>query len=221
MSVTGVTINSTDTLTTWGLIMLDDLVISAPIPKTAYVDLPGADGSLDYSDALVGHPVFEDRTITFTLFKHMDESTRNSTRTALLASFGGQKVTLVTPDLAGWYWSGRMTIGELSGYNAGRIPISVRVSPYRLKSSVTTATETLSANTPKTVTLASAGMPTVPTFNCTKACTLTDPNGGTHSIDANTDYTSADFLITGSGITITAQSASSATLTVKYQEGTL
>lgn len=221
MSTVGVTINGTDTQTTWGLIMLDDLVISAPVPKTAYVDLPGANGTLDYSDALVGHPVFEPRTVSFTLFKNMDESTRNTTRTALLALFGGQKVTLITPDLAGWYWEGRMTIGELSGYNSGRIPVSVTVQPYRLKNSVTTVTASLSANTPKSVDLDSAGMPTLPTFNCTKACTLTDPNGGTHSINANTDYTSADFLITGSGITITAESASSATLTVKYQEGTL
>ena len=221
MSVTGVTINSTDTLTQWGLMMLNDLVISAPVPKTAYVDLPGADGSLDYTDALVGYPVFEDRTVTFTLFKHMDEATRNSTRTALLAAYGGKKVSLVTPDLAGWHWNGRMTIGELSGYNAGRIPVSVRVNPYRLKTSTTTVTASLTANTSKSVTLTNAGMPTIPTIRCTKACTLTDPNGGTHSINANTDYTSADFLVTGTGITFSALATSSASLTVTYQEGQL
>ena len=113
-----------------------------------------------------------------------------------------------------------MTIGDLSGYNSGRIPVSVRVSPYRIKSAQTTVTETLTANTTKSITLTNAGMPTIPTFKCTKACTLTY-DGVTHALSANTDYTSADLKITGSTFTFSALSTSSATLTIKYQEGML
>lgn len=220
MSTTGVTINGTDTLTTYGLMMLDDLVISAPVVKEARVDLPGIDGTLDYSEALVGYPVFEDRTVSFTLFKMMDESARETMRNTLLTAYGGRVVQLVTPDVSGYYWRGRMTIGEYSGYNSGRIPVSVRVSPYRLKSAATVKTETLTANTPKSITLSSAGMPTIPTFKCTKACTLTY-NGSTYAVAANTDFTSADFLIDGASLTFTAETTSSATLTITYQEGML
>lgn len=221
MSTTGVIINGTDTLLTWGLILLDDLTISGPEVKEAYVDLPGADGSLDYADALVGYPVFEDRTVTFKLFKPMTEAQRATVRTDLLTAFGGRKVTLITPDLPGFYWEGRMSIGEVSGYNAGVIPCSVRVKPYRLKNTITTVTESLPANTDVQVDLDSSGMPTLPTFRCTRACTLTDSDGNTYSLTQNTDYTSADLMITGSGMTVTARVSQNGTLTVTYQEGTL
>lgn len=219
--MTGVTINGTDTLTTWGLVLLDDLTISGPVAKEELVDLPGADGTLDYTDALVGYPLFEDRTVSFTLFKRMDEATRATTRQSMLTLFGGRKVTLITPDLPGYYWEGRMSIGEMSGYNGGRIPCSVRVKPYRLKNTKTTVTKSLAANTDVQVDLDNAGMPTIPTFRCTRACTLTDSDGNTYSLAQNTDFTSADLMITGTGMTVTARVSQNGTLTVTYQEGTL
>lgn len=220
MAKVGAIINGVDTLTQYGLCMLADLTISEPVVKESLVDLPGADGTLDYSEALTGYPVFEDRTVSFTLFKMMDEEERAQIRTDLLGRYGGRIVTLVTPDLPTYYWRGRFTIGGLSDFNSGRIPISARVEPYRLKAAQTTVTESLSANTEKTITLVNAGMPTIPTIRCTEQCTVT-VDGVAYTIPANTDYRNDSLMITGLSTQITALAASSASLTITYQEGVL
>lgn len=217
----GIIINGTDTKTTYGLIMLDDYTVSAPTLKDAYVDLPGISGSLDFSTALTGYPLYEDREIALTLFKRCGMTELTTLRETLFANFNGYTVKVATPDKAGYHWRGRFFVGELPTYNGGLIPITMRAQPYRLKDTVTTVTQSLAANTDVSVTLANAGMPTIPTFRCTRACTLTDADGNTYSLSQNTDFTSADLTLTGTGTTVTARVSQNGTLTVTYQEGTL
>ncbi len=221
MSTTGVTINGTDTKTTYGLIMLNDLKVSAPELKDAYVDLPGISGALDFSASLTGYPLYEDREISFTLFKPVDTAALTTLRETFFTNYNGLVCEVETPDRSGFVWKGRLLVGDLDEYNGGRIPITMRVRPYRLKSTTTTVTEALAANTPESIALTNAGMPTIPTFTCTQNCTLTDTDGNTYSITAGTPFTSADLTMTGAGMTITAEAAAAGTLTITYQEGTL
>lgn len=65
--IVGVRIGEIDTLSEWGLCLCSDLSIGAPELKSKWVDVPAADGALDFSQALTGGPVYKNRKITFRL----------------------------------------------------------------------------------------------------------------------------------------------------------
>lgn len=217
----GVLFNGMNTKDDLGMIMLDDLKISAPSVKSAYVDVPGINGSLDYSEALVGYPLYEDRTVTFTLFGQYDEPTLAQARKVFSARFNGRVVRVETPDLPGYYWRGRVSMSDYGAYNSGRIGVSMIAYPYRLRRDITERDFIIDANETLNIVLHNDGMPTIPTFICTSACTLTDEDGNTYSLAANTSFKSTAFTIKGEILSFSATCASAGVLTVRYQEGTL
>ena len=54
MDHTGIKIDDKHTERDWGLRMIS-MVIPMPEPKTNYIDIPGADGSLDLTQSLTGN----------------------------------------------------------------------------------------------------------------------------------------------------------------------
>ena len=57
-----ITINGMNTWETWRMAPKSRPFVSAPQVKTEYVDVPGADGSLDYTEVLTGKPRYANRT---------------------------------------------------------------------------------------------------------------------------------------------------------------
>ena len=216
----GVIINGLNTKGALGMVMLDDLSIPAPSLRTQYVEVPGANGALDYTEALTGYPLYDMRDISFTLFGRYDTDELTQVRDYLFKNFNGRICNVMTPDKPGYYWRGRITVGALPSYRGGRIPISIHAQPYRLKATVTTLTFSLSADTPLDISLTCEGMPTLPTYTCTSVTTLTDEDGNTYSLSAGT---SAQFpaLMLSEDMTITAEATTAGTLTIEFQEGTL
>ena len=66
------------TLRDWGLAIGNNNCIGTPVQETFYLDVPGADGFLDYSEALTGRPIFKQRPIEITLGGKMDRRIWNS-----------------------------------------------------------------------------------------------------------------------------------------------
>lgn len=120
-----------DSLTEDGLCLLDDLVIGEAKLKENYVDIPGANGSLNLSYAPQGYPVYEDREISFTLFKGVDDIELEAIRAELANMFHGQEVHLFLPNDLHSYWAGVIQFGAISGYNSGKIPVTFRAQPYK------------------------------------------------------------------------------------------
>lgn len=217
MAYYGVKIDNTNTLTQWGLILLDDLKIESPDLKSYFLDLPGADGGLDMSYALTGLPAFKNRKISFTLMAPVDDADLDTKYASLAAHCHGLQKKLWLPMDSTHYFLGTFAIGDRSGYNSGQIPVTVDAYPYMLKNSETTATKSHSTST--TITLTNEQRPVVPTITATRAVTLTK-NGKTYSISAGTTKVSGLVLTAGTN-TITVASSGSGTLTFKYQEGRL
>lgn len=218
----GVLINGMNTKDDLGMVMLDDLKVSAPAVKSSYVDVPGIDGSLDYTEALVGYPLYEDRQVSFTLFGHYDEPALARARKAFAARFNGRVVRIETPDLPGHYWKGRVTMSDYGTFRSGQIGVNMENAyPYRLKRDLTVREIRLDANDPIDIELRNDGMPTIPSLVCTSACTITDADGNTFSLSANTEFKSPALMITGTKLQFTVEATAAATLTVTYQEGTL
>lgn len=128
----GVTIDSTNTKTQWGLILLNDLVIGAPPMREVLIEIPGRSGTINASYAVSdGDPVFGDRIISFTLFKAVNDADLATLRSTLMTNYHGKVCTIKLPTDTTHYYRGIVHIGDISGYNSGKIPVSITAEPYR------------------------------------------------------------------------------------------
>ena len=212
----GVVIDRIDTLEEYGLILLADLSEGEAEPKTELLDIPGGYGSLDLSDSPQGRPVYKMRDISFTLFRAVDSTALEELRAALARRWHGREVTLQLPTDAGHYYRGRIRIGSTSGYNSGKIPISMRAQPWKLKNTVTTVSVAVTEG--RTVYLENECMPVSPSVSASAPVTI---SWGTNSvsIDAGENW-SIPALILESGITELTITGT-ATVSFTYQEGCL
>lgn len=139
----GVWINNRNTLDEYGLVLLADLTIGTPEPKTKYIEVPEADGDMDFTEALTGNVRYGMREISFGLFPARDiiagtngtatEEHAAMIRQQLAEEIHGQRVKLWLPDDPKHYFIGRMAIGEKGGYNDPTIPIKMMAEPWRYK----------------------------------------------------------------------------------------
>ncbi len=234
MSYTGVTINGTDTLEQWGLILLDDLIIGEAQLKETRVNVPGADGSLNMSYGLTdGEPVFEDRPITFTLFasglgwsngvlthaKPKNEAEVDEILGELQGRYHGREVDLILPNDSTHYWHGTLSVGAKSKYNSGKIPISIKAFPYKLKNAVTERQLTIPSGGSTTVTLTNEGRRVTPTITVNATTTITKGTSS-WSVQSGTHVISGLYLDKGS-TTIGISGTSGKTVKFAYQEGRL
>lgn len=129
----GVKINDIDTLIEYGLALCAEYSIEAPTLKETRVDIPGADGSVNLSYALTGKPVFNDRKISFSLFRSTQDSDIVRLRSILMTQFHGKDVQLVFPFDGSVYYSGVLQVGDMANYNSSVIPVTMTASPYRIE----------------------------------------------------------------------------------------
>ena len=120
-----------NTLSDYGLCILDDLTIGEAKLKENYINIPGANGSLNLSYAPQGYATYEDREISFTLFKGVNDANLEIIRSDLANKFHGQEVELMLPNDNEHFWKGVIQFGGISGYNSGKIPVTFRAQPYK------------------------------------------------------------------------------------------
>lgn len=98
----------------WGLI-LTAKNITPPEPKTNYVELDGANGTLDLSESLTGEVVYNDRTIAASFwtsegsYKDREKLLRN-----IVAALHGKKIKIIEPDDPTHYFYGRVTVKSVT-----------------------------------------------------------------------------------------------------------
>ena len=214
MSTYGVTIASIDTKTQWGLILCADLIIGAPPLKSNLVEIPGRNGTVNMSYVVNG-PTYGNRSIAFTLFCACDDANLNAKRAALAATCHGQECTLVLPTDSTHYYRGVFSVGNIAGYNSGRIPVTVIAEPFAYKTNATTVSKTLTGSA-DSVTLNNEQMPASATLVTSGAITLVY-DGTTYTIAAGTKP--LPFIIPPGGCTVSITGTASETVAITYQEG--
>lgn len=131
------------TLRDWGLAIGNNNCIGDPVQETFYLDVPGADGCLDYSEALTGRPIFKQRPIEITLGGKMDRRLRNSFISRIRILLHGKRVRIVFDDFPGYYWEGRV---EVTGFDRmreiGTFKLSIPQADPTATVSMTTAHRT-------------------------------------------------------------------------------
>lgn len=216
----GVKINNENTLVNYGLCLLADVSDQTPTLQEKRYQIPGRNGTVNASYALTGYPIFNDRMLTFTLFKSAPDPELQEIRAALMAKYQGTQVQLIMPWDEDHYFEGVIMFGQISGYNTGRIPVTMVAAPYRKKLQSTQVTQEISTSAAQVV-LQNEGMPTIPTFTATTAAQITVGRAN-YSIEANTPYTNTALQMTADGLALQVHTLSgTGTLTITYQEGTL
>lgn len=85
-----------------------------PEPKTNYVELDGASGTLDLTEALTGEVAYNDRTVVASFWS--SEGTRQEREAVvkkITAALHGKKVKIVEPDDPDHYFLGRVMLKNL------------------------------------------------------------------------------------------------------------
>lgn len=131
MIPSGVTIGGKHTYTDFGMIPKSKVIFAPPIPKTTYIDVPGADGALDYSDVLTGNMAYQNRrgTINFIVLTQSDYL---SVYSQLLAHFHGKELIAVLDDDEEYFYRGRFSINDwYSKEGLSTIAIDYDLEPYK------------------------------------------------------------------------------------------
>ena len=207
----GITFGEYHTWNDFGLV-INEREISAPKPKTHYVEIEGADGSLDLSEAF-GEVKFNRRTLKYKVTSLAPRSEFWTRFTEIQNSLHGKQFRITDDEDPDYYYIGRVTIDKWSiDKVVGSFTITIDAEPYKYHQIETvrtiniTGTMTLSfKNDRKTVNpLITVSSPMTIVFN-----------ENTYSISSSTDE-----LIFKEGKN-TLQVTGEGTMTVRYQEGAL
>lgn len=202
-------------------LILSVVEITPAIPKETYVDIPGADGALDLTEAL-GEVRYSDRThkFTFTMNPAFDLSEKawEEKKTEISNRLNGKACRMTLDKDPDYYWQGRcMVESYMSNKRLRQFVIAARVRPYKFKQKETVVTFALT-ETAKTVSVPNSRRSVCPVITCTNDNTVIAFNGNTFKFSAgqhqnlNIRFTEGINQVTISG---TGQ------VTFTYQEGDL
>lgn len=187
-------------------------------PKTTFVDVPGADGSVDLTEAH-GEVKYSDRECSF-IFTMLptDSSTWEEKKTEVSNLLNGRafKITLDKDDE--YYYNGRCEVKDFDvDKKIRQIVVAAKVKPYKFKQDVTVAKVALT-ETPKTVVLMNSRKTVSPSIECTNDDTVIVFGDATFNLSAGT-HKVLDIQLKEGNNTLTVSGTGSVTFT--YQEGDL
>lgn len=218
MTLRGVQFGEYHTAQDWNLIM-NEKIVSPPVPKTNYVSVPGRDGDLDLTEALSGEVNYQDRKASYTfLLTDGTHADRVELISQIIGVLHGQRVQIIdTDDYPDYYMNGRLTVTDVSNSNAyGVLKIEAVCQPWRYAINQKTKTVTVTASDGTvTVTMSNGGYKTIaPTLTVTGSITLTYGSTST-TLSAGT-YILSGLRFTPGVNTVTV--AGTGTITFNYQE---
>lgn len=215
-----VKIGDKDTATDWDLI-LNNIDIEFPQPKTEYINIPLGDGSIDMTEALTGVVNYQNRKgkLSFTLI--IGHSEREARLAEIASYLHGRKHKVVLPDDPDHYLMARLSIGGLKREGqVNTFVLNVVADPYRYLNAETKVSGQLSGSPAKLVmTIDHTGRPVLPTLTNDKEVTLTV---GTISqvISAGTSKQTALLIKQGKNV-FTFTGVAGTKIDITYQEEVL
>jgi len=130
-----ITIGDKNTWNDWHLIPSSRPLVNPPNVRASMVDIPGSDGSLDLSEALIGRPTYADRTGTWDFYVDNGYGKWADRYSEIMGYLHGQKMTAVLEDDPLFFYDGRFTVNQWrSDPYYSRISINYEVGPYKLYS---------------------------------------------------------------------------------------
>jgi hypothetical protein len=128
-----------NTWNTWAMAPRSRPFVNAPQIKESYVDVPGADGSLDYTEALTGRVNYANRTGSWEFI--IDNVWKwHQVYSDILTRLHGKKFNkIVLTDDPEYYWKGRITVsGNFGTRDYSSVTLSYNLEPYKYPINKTT-----------------------------------------------------------------------------------
>lgn len=219
----GITFGNHHTWRDFGL-AITSKEISAPEAKTHYVEVEGANGSLDFSEAF-GDVKYKRRHLKYTL-------TSLAVREAFWTDFSriqnalhGREFRIIDDEDPDFYYIGRVTIDRWKIDKAiGSMTIEAEVEPFKYRMYETVRTEAIGGEA--YIAFWNDRMTVTPVFRATAPMTIVRLNGSeevansTVTVNAvGSDFSSHSLQFREGNTTLKV--TGTGTLTVRYQEGSL
>lgn len=195
------------------------VVVEPAKPKTNFIDIPGADGSKDFSESPAERVVFNTRKITWT-FKLYPGDKWVSKYTQVSNAINGRLCKITLDDDPDYYYLGRVSVDKHAADGIlHTITVVATCQPYKLWQ---TETELMfsTTTTNRTLTLTNDRMSVVPTITVSVASTLTW-KGNSYTLAAGTHKVLDITLDEGSNSLQVKTTTGTGTITIKYQKGAL
>lgn len=211
----GVKFDSLHSFYEWGLI-LQSKTIEAPTPKEYKIDIEGADGELDFTEAF-GDVKYSNRNISMEFVKlNINYDGFAALYSQVQDIVHGQKMKIIFDDDPNHYYVGRVYIKEWKSEKSyGKISITVDAEPYKLQLQPTTVTHAITGTAE--IVLANSRMPVVPKITTDAAMTFSF-GGITKAVNAGTFSIPELELKQGNN---SVNATGTGNVTFKYQEGRL
>jgi hypothetical protein len=202
-------------------LILSKVEIPPAKPKTNYIDIAGADGSIDLTEAH-GEVKFNDRDCKFTFTMNpkydLSDAAFEEKKTEISNLLNGRTFKITLDKDADYYYEGRCTVDEfLSNKRIRQFVVSAKVKPYKFKQNETVFTYNLTT-TQETVEIKNSRKTVSPIFEVSNDDTMIVFNGTSYSLTAG-KHKILDIRFK-EGVNELKLSGSG-TLTVRFQEGDL
>lgn len=122
-------------------LLLSAVEVSTATAKTTYIDIPGADGFLDLTEAN-GEIRYSDRSLKFTFSMNpmhdLSESAWVEKMTEICNKLSGKRCKITIDKDPDYYWDGRVSVDSFkSNKRVRQFVVSAKVMPYKLKTDLT------------------------------------------------------------------------------------
>lgn len=122
-----------NTWTTWRMAPKSRPFVASPPIKEEYVDVPGADGSLDYTDALAGKARYGRRTGQWDFIIENDFREWTELYSEIMMQLHGKKFDkIVLEDDPTYFYRGRLSVtGSFGNRDFSGVSIAYNLEPYK------------------------------------------------------------------------------------------
>ena len=210
----GVTFGSFHSYEYFGLVR-EKMTIGAPEVKTEEIDIPGADGTLDLTEAF-GEPKYGNRQLSFTFGKVGTTAEQLEHVSAIRDILHGRKMKIVIDEDGGLYYMGRITIGDWTRELVEKITITCDCEPWKYKEDITTVTQAVSGR--GAITLHNLRKTVIPTITVDAEMSLAW-DGHSASLSSGADQIIESLVLYQGDTEITVTGTGN--ITFKYQEAGL
>lgn len=130
-------VNGVDLTTEFKMVLVDGYSLEPPEPKTYVVDIPGGNGTLDLTEALMGDTAYKNRKQEFE-FYIIDAKDLEKVKTRISNFLHGKRFDYQITMDPGYTYNGRFSISSYlhSTYSIGKIgviKIAIDANPFKLK----------------------------------------------------------------------------------------
>ena len=195
-------------------LILSSKTIGSPPVKTETIDIPGADGVLDFTE-FFGEAKYNNRKIEFEFSSIQLWSAQLAQDSTIKNALHGKKLKITLDDDPNFYYMGRISVGDWKNEkNVGKLTVECDCEPWKYKQTVTTITKAVSGS--GSVTLSNLRRSVSPQITTNAQITVAW-TGGSSTLAAGTDWVIPELILKEGNTTITL--TGTATVIFKYREG--